>query len=596
MRLGGLRAAAAKSRDGASVAALALAALDSEAFSISALGLFVTPAEVALSLAIASAAAVVLCDRRLALGVGPSARTLGWALGFGAVAALLAAATADANRDVALRGGLRLLAGAAFTACCLQGGAALLRRLSAVAVGLVVATAGLGAFEQLAGDGWFGPAGAELEAALLEPFRPKASITDDGARRLTATFAHANLAAAWLAVLAPLGLSSLAATPSATVRPWRRLAAPAFVAIATLALALTLSRAGLVAGCAGMAVALFAMAPGQARRDLASARVLGLVLAAAAPSVRARVSDAGPALAATIEATPMSGSAGGAVAVRLRNTGWLTWRPAGADRHRLIAVPLSCDGAVPAQPGGVGPVQALDVPHRVAPGAEVSILLAAAAAPAAAAFALDVEHHGHRSACHSGGPITLARRADIACAVSAPPCGSSAWHDASTVERAGAPHGSTDRRELWAAALAAARHHPWFGLGPDVFRLRKAEFLPPRAIRRDDREHANNLALEVVADLGLCGAMAMLAIVAALWSAVRQLLGRQDLEGAALVLGGAGGVVALGFHGLADAPLFSWAALLASGGALAALACGADAAAAGDRASLHESADVVVPP
>lgn len=568
-------------RDGACAAALALAALDSETFSIAAFGLVVTPTEVALGFAIAAATWVAICDRSLLSGAGQSSRALGWALGLAAAAALLAAVGADTHRDVALRGGLRLCVGAAFAACCLQGGVALLKRLSAVAVALVLITAGLGAFEQLAGDGFFGRAGVEFEAQLLGPFRPKASITAEGARRLTTTFSHANLTAAWLALLAPLGLASLAMAPSSNSPAWRLAAAPAFAAIAILAIAFTLSRAGFIAGCAGLAIALLAVSPGLLRRRVVVAIALSLVMVAAAPSVRARVTGAGPALAAGIGSSHVPGPEGGAFAVRLRNAGWLAWRPAGADRHRLIAVPLGCDGTALAQGGIAGGALALDMPDRVEPGAEVETGFAAAAAPTAAAWALDVEHHGHQSACERGSPIALARRIDVQCAVSVPPCGSEAWRDARTAERVGAPVASTDRRELWGAALAAARRYPWTGLGPDVFRLRKSEFLPPRALGRDDREHANNLALEVLADLGVVGALALLGLLAAALSALSRLAGHRQEEGAALAVAGAGGVVALALHGLADAPLFSWAALLAAAIVLAALGAGADAAAQG---------------
>jgi hypothetical protein len=68
------------------------------------------------------------------------------------------------------------------------------------------------------------------------------------------------------------------------------------------------------------------------------------------------------------------------------------------------------------------------------------------------------------------------------------------------------------RAELWRAALSMARQHPLLGVGPDNFRHIYGAYLGLPAW--DDRVHANNLYLELLADVGVLGALAFAALVA----------------------------------------------------------------------------------
>jgi O-antigen ligase len=68
------------------------------------------------------------------------------------------------------------------------------------------------------------------------------------------------------------------------------------------------------------------------------------------------------------------------------------------------------------------------------------------------------------------------------------------------------------RAELWAAALTMLKQHPLLGVGPDNFRHLYGMYLGLPAW--DDRVHANNLYLELLADVGLLGALAFGALVA----------------------------------------------------------------------------------
>jgi hypothetical protein len=74
------------------------------------------------------------------------------------------------------------------------------------------------------------------------------------------------------------------------------------------------------------------------------------------------------------------------------------------------------------------------------------------------------------------------------------------------------------RSQLWIAALRLWRQHPLLGVGPDNFRRRYGEAIRPEGGGHyaDERLHANNLYLEVLADLGLAGAASLLALVYAL--------------------------------------------------------------------------------
>ncbi len=74
------------------------------------------------------------------------------------------------------------------------------------------------------------------------------------------------------------------------------------------------------------------------------------------------------------------------------------------------------------------------------------------------------------------------------------------------------------RSQLWVAALRLWRKHTLLGVGPDNFRHRYGEAISPGRGSRytDERLHANNLYLEVLADLGLTGAAALLILIYAL--------------------------------------------------------------------------------
>ena len=104
------------------------------------------------------------------------------------------------------------------------------------------------------------------------------------------------------------------------------------------------------------------------------------------------------------------------------------------------------------------------------------------------------------------------------------------------------------RRTLWRGAVAAWRAHPLLGIGPDNFRHLSGQFLGRD--RTDERMHANSLYFETLADLGLVGMLAFLALIAALGGAARRAIAAPASR--ILALGVAAGLATYFLHGLLD--------------------------------------------
>lgn len=74
------------------------------------------------------------------------------------------------------------------------------------------------------------------------------------------------------------------------------------------------------------------------------------------------------------------------------------------------------------------------------------------------------------------------------------------------------PPMSTNRRQLWEAALKAWRDYPVTGMGPDQFRKRWAEYIP--AAEPDERLGSHNIILEALANTGVIGFLALVYLLA----------------------------------------------------------------------------------
>jgi O-Antigen ligase len=86
------------------------------------------------------------------------------------------------------------------------------------------------------------------------------------------------------------------------------------------------------------------------------------------------------------------------------------------------------------------------------------------------------------------------------------------------------------RWSLWRAALRMFRDRPWFGFGPDSFRLLKRKYMDIPA--GDDTILANSLYLEFLAGSGIIGLLSLLWLLfemgRALWAKLRQVMSPTD--------------------------------------------------------------------
>ncbi|MEQ1920398.1 MAG: O-antigen ligase family protein, partial [Elusimicrobiota bacterium] len=113
--------------------------------------------------------------------------------------------------------------------------------------------------------------------------------------------------------------------------------------------------------------------------------------------------------------------------------------------------------------------------------------------------------------------------------------------------RAGASVSDQARVEVWKAALAAFRQHPWLGWGPDGFEdafkiLRSEAFVSLLGPMRY-QAYAHNDLLHVLSGLGLAGAAAYAGLWASLYGAARRAL--ESARGRGLAAGLAAGLIAL---------------------------------------------------
>jgi hypothetical protein len=347
--------------------------------------------------------------------------------------------------------------------------------------------------------------------------------------RLSASFQYATIAAAFLELAAPLALV-LAATQPARANPSPRprcsmrisprwLLACGIAAACTVALVFTLTRAGIVALTVAYAV-LLALAVARPRwRTLASptglaatAGALALVgLAVGLRNFGSRLeteNDWGWYAATYNVPTSLTLRPGAAMhaVVTARNTGEVVWTAGGLQSFALGYRWLSADASSQLEV----PATILELPHDVAPGdaVELNIDVATRLPPGdyRLAWGMLQQHvlwfhdRGHPDAetlVHvvqgesppTESPVGLQPRTDLLAGLAPVP-----------------------RAELWSAALSMVSQHPLLGVGPDNFRHLYGAYLGLPA--SDDRVHANNLYLELLADVGVLGALAFGLLVA----------------------------------------------------------------------------------
>jgi O-antigen ligase len=107
------------------------------------------------------------------------------------------------------------------------------------------------------------------------------------------------------------------------------------------------------------------------------------------------------------------------------------------------------------------------------------------------------------------------------------------------------------RGALWRAAVTLFEGHPLLGIGPDAFRWRYEALLglaPNGVPYADTRIHANSLYFETLADMGVMGVAALVALLVGLAHALAAHVRARDVPGLAAGMGAAAFFV----HGLSD--------------------------------------------
>lgn len=335
-----------------------------------------------------------------------------------------------------------------------------------------------------------------------------------GDLRVSASFQYATIAAMYFEMVAPLAIV-LAASAG---RRSTRLIASGFAAACTAVVVLSLTRAGMLTLMLVYAVLLVGGLTRQTWRKLlfptlASATVLvaGMALLLAHdPVFDLRLSTESDAdwYAAVYSAPPslsLQPRQTASVALDIRNQGLMTWTTSGAHPFALGYRWLTADGT------GVLDVSPVEVAltHDVGPG-ETIHLLATVEVPAlpAGTYRLDwgmlerdVLQFYERGWADAETVVSIGPSAtDVA---AAPPAvlprddGEAPW--------------VVGRLDLWGAAMPLIVAHPMLGVGPDNFRhLYGAEL---GLETWDERIQANNLYLELLADLGVLGLAAFVWVI-----------------------------------------------------------------------------------
>ena len=322
--------------------------------------------------------------------------------------------------------------------------------------------------------------------------------------RLSATFGSANAAAMLfeIALCLAVGLALDAAYRRRRVAPvvWA-----VCLVVLVAALALTYSRGGIAAAAVGLIVAAVLSLPYIQQLDgrrlslsmLAGGAVVAVVLALN-PILPARLAvwDSRPLDAADIAAPQMLTVEAGSVlpvSVSVTNTGRLRWQAEGPG-----GVAVSYHWLTEDKRGVVEWDNArLALPADVPPGDSV-VLEAGLVAPMAGRYALawDVVHAPDEWVGTRGtmpGWTTVVTTGT----------GGSAFPPSS---RGQTPAPPPDRSVLWRAALQTVRERPLLGVGPSNFRHLYGTYLGMSTW--DDRILANNLYLEILADMGGVGFIA----------------------------------------------------------------------------------------
>jgi hypothetical protein len=388
---------------------------------------------------------------------------------------------------------------------------------------LVVAATVVTSRERLTGLMWAISLGATVSALLglaewagwrlLDPIWPLFKVGPSrigGELRLSATFQFATIAAFYLEMTIPLML----ALAAATARRSGRSLALAMAVVATVAVILTLTRSGILflallyTGFLVLAWRLQQLRPLAAPTAVAFVALVATVvyLSWGSAPFRARLLTENDLewYRASYQVPPfLSLEAGQSerVVVLVYNSGRADWANGGEHAFALGYRWLDASGRPLGGPGH----HEISLPHDVRPGEWVSVVATITAPSQAGNYAISwgmLQRHilwFH----HRGVPdgltqihVGATRRSEPLAATGLP----------ILEPQVPAIPVTVPRRELWRAAVGMVVERPWLGQGPDNFRRLYGRYLD--LPETDERIHANNLYLELLATIGVAGTLA----------------------------------------------------------------------------------------
>jgi hypothetical protein len=373
---------------------------------------------------------------------------------------------------------------------------------------------------------------AQVPAVLsaLTTFRPGFHVVG-GQLRATSTLLYPTIASMYLELAFVFGLWLLLepedGAPLDAGRPAYLRTGLIFSALVLIAagISATFTRAGLVAMF--VAIAMMAAVP-LARVPRAPAALGRLTTLAAAVVIIVIVSHTPELLAARLTTEGSQAWYGASyrvpatlelttgrhyrVPVELVNTGRLSWDSTHQPQFALAYHWLRAGSGEVVQFNG----PRTPFPRVVAPRARIAFDADVFAPGQAGTYTLvwDVVHENRAWLSTEGVPPA---RTDVTVA------GPAVTAVATTMEQLPPAPLRPSRPALWSAALRIAADHPWLGVGPDNYRLAYGPYLG--IARWDERVHANNMYLEVLAGAGAVGLAALLWLVGAvglaLWGSAR---------------------------------------------------------------------------
>lgn len=384
-----------------------------------------------------------------------------------------------------------------------------------------------------------------------------------GQLRVSASFQYATIASMYFEMATPLMLGAAMVVR----RRATRLVLLLGVALLVGVVVLTLTRAGLIALAAALmvmaAMAWFkagirwALAPIGATSALLVLFVALLAASNSAFVTRLRTEDEARWYGASYRAPEhLAASAGEVVTVPVwvQNTGEMTWQAAGDHAFVLSYQWLTADGR---QEVAYPRLETM-LPRDLAPGESAELAAAVRVVPQPGSYLLAWSMLQRDIVWFKDRGIEMAYTRVEASPAGRPKPSSSIR----TVLRDETVYVKPPvrRLELWRAAIQMVRRHPLLGVGPDNFRHVFGEY--SGRSEWNTRIHANNLYLEMFADLGVLGGAAFLLILAlaarilvrAWWAAPAGETPHRGVSPirAAWLLALAGSFVAFLTHGLLD--------------------------------------------